>query len=336
MDLGGRFPEPTGDVRLDAARQLRWAMGGAGLTVDKLARMSAVLGLPAIRDAMDGVPPEFGPQAAYEALQQAVRALGDGPQARALRSALGIDYAGNGKDLGGRRREFIELNDMAATERTMYSMERRMAGALLIALGAPPDVAPAYADGQPAAVAYHFVSREITHRMFRRAGRQAEVVNVLRAIEGGLNSCTVAYYCTAQNTRTANVVVREGGLLTDDRQIGQLGLREATIQLPRPLAAGETHRIRYDICYPPRQKGDQWLVIGVIRPTGSITMRVVFDEAELPDHVWRLDAVLPEAGAGDREACPPLVPDRFGCVEVLFAQPRMPFGYGVAWDWSHQ
>ena len=91
MPRDGRFPAPTGDVRADARRELRWAMGGSGLTVDKVTRLRTVLSLPIVSAAMDEVAPERAAVAAFAVIVGAARDLGGSVQARLLRAALGVD-----------------------------------------------------------------------------------------------------------------------------------------------------------------------------------------------------------------------------------------------------
>jgi tetratricopeptide (TPR) repeat protein len=145
----GRLPAPTGDPRADAVNELRWATGGAGLTIEKLVEMKAVQRLPAVAEALAGLPERDVPRVAFEVVAAAARDLGDAPHARIMRNALAIGYAGDGKDLTARRAELVrEHNDAARrgdgrnllpeTARALYTIEQQVLTALVTALGAPP------------------------------------------------------------------------------------------------------------------------------------------------------------------------------------------------------
>jgi hypothetical protein len=125
---------PTGDPRRDALAELRWAMAGEGLTADKVAVLRAVVDLPAVRDAVAGVPATHRPVAAFHAIVAAARGLGESVDARLLRAALGIGYDGDARNLTERRASFGWVGD----PRTLYDREQKMAEALVTLLGAPP------------------------------------------------------------------------------------------------------------------------------------------------------------------------------------------------------
>lgn len=144
----GRLPEPTGDARADALHELRWAMAGGGLTVEKLQVMAAARRTPRIAAALAGVAPHDVPRTAYDVLVAAVHELGDGLQARLLRNALAIGYAGSAKDLTARRLEYVQAHNAAAraagsrnllpgTTRALYAIEQQSLDALVTALGTP-------------------------------------------------------------------------------------------------------------------------------------------------------------------------------------------------------
>lgn len=134
MNRLGRLRPPTGDVRQDAISELRWTMAGEGLTADKLAVLPAVLDLPVVRAALAGVPVEHRPAAAFRSVVAATRALGGSVDARLLRTALGVDYDGDARNLTERRAAFGWVGD----PRTLYERERKMLEALVTVLGAPP------------------------------------------------------------------------------------------------------------------------------------------------------------------------------------------------------
>ena len=144
----GRFPEPTGDPRVDAMKQLRWAMSGRGLSIDKLTLMDAVRALPAVAAVLDGADDDAVPRIAYDVVTAAARDLGDGLHARLLRTSLAIGYAGSAKDLTARRLEFVAGHNKTAraegsrnllpeTERAVLNREDQVLQALVTALSAP-------------------------------------------------------------------------------------------------------------------------------------------------------------------------------------------------------
>lgn len=145
----GKLQARTGDPRADAIAELRWGMAGAGLTIEKLAEMEAVRRLPVIAASLSGVPHAARPKVAYDALCEAVRALGDGLYARFFRNSLAVDYSGAAKDLTARRDQYVQAhNDEAGrndsrnvlplTNRAHHKIEQKMLESLVTALGAPP------------------------------------------------------------------------------------------------------------------------------------------------------------------------------------------------------
>ena len=156
----GTLRSRTGDPRLDAIAELRWCVAGEGLTADKLAVLPAVLGLPAVRAATEGVPVAGRPAVALGAVVAAARALGGSLDARLLRTALGIDYEGDARNLTERRAVFGWVGE----PRTLYDRERKMLEALVTLLGAPP------AGGGPRQAA----GLAVTYRLAGRALRTVE------------------------------------------------------------------------------------------------------------------------------------------------------------------
>lgn len=149
MRRAGRFPVATGDIRVDARRELRWAMGGCGLTPDKVAAMTTVLALPEVRAACAASPHPVA-ATAFDAIVAAARALGGSVQARMLRVALAVDYDGKGKDLTSRRAEFVRTHNDAVradgrrdvlpeSPRAAFEVENELLDSLVTILGAPPE-----------------------------------------------------------------------------------------------------------------------------------------------------------------------------------------------------
>ena len=144
----GRLHEPTGDLRADAIGELRRAMAGAGLTIEKLLVMESVLRLPEVARATEGADRSALLRVALDTVVTAANEL-EGLRGRILRNALAIGYGGSGKDLTARRLEFIRdhndaarrtgsRNFVAETTRALYTTEQQMIEALVTALGAPP------------------------------------------------------------------------------------------------------------------------------------------------------------------------------------------------------
>lgn len=343
----GRFPARTEDVRADAIRELRWAMAGAGLTVDKLSMMSAVVELPAVARAVAGAPPPDRPAIVMRVLTSAVDGLGDGLHARVLRNSLGLGYVGAAKDLTARRVEFVTSHNAAAREersrnllgettRAVYEIEQQMLGALVTSLGALPDGQPLSSVVVPEQdVPWISVDQDITFRLGGRCGVEAEVVHIVRALVDGVSEQKVSYFCgSEQEGGRARLRVLEGGTLEDDRVVGRPNFRTARIRYPSPLAAGDTWRVRYDTLYPPTPDPDPFFMLAVVRPTEHATIRVTFDLAALPARVWRADGLVVGAGGGDPDEAEPLVPDVTGHVSAEFTAPRLGLAYGVAWEWA--
>jgi tetratricopeptide (TPR) repeat protein len=192
----GRLPARTGDPRADAVSQLRWAMAGAGLTIEKLLVMDAVRGLPVVAAAVSAADPDAAPRVALDAVVGAVRDLGDGLYARLLRNALAVDYSGSAKDLTGRRVDFVrEHNDAARaagsrnvrpeTARALYDIEQRVIEQLVTALGVPPPGACSVASA-PRAVERRAapLPRELPPATANFSGRDGELAALDRGLAG--------------------------------------------------------------------------------------------------------------------------------------------------------
>ncbi len=350
MNRAGRFPPPTGDPHRDAVRELRWAMGGAGLTLDKLPLMTSVLSLPLVRTALQDVAPEYLPQAGFDTVAGTARRLGDTLHARILRTALAVDYAGDGKDLTARRLEFTrrhnetarqrgDANEIGESMRTIYAAEQRMLDALVTALGVPDGgtatahPAPVPAPGHGPAGPWATASQDFTCRMRGRAAAEVEIVYVLRALQDGLDRSWTSYYCATSTGRPTQFEMYEGGTVVDDQELGRPGFHKVTIGFPRPMAAGACHRLRYTIRYPRRRESDPWFTIGVVRPTGLSLVRVSFDPADVPRQIWLVDGIPSAACPGDPASSSPLGIDSLGSVESRFANPAVGWSYGVGWAW---
>lgn len=338
----GRLPVRGGDLRTDAIAQLRWAMAGAGLTVDKVALMSAVRDLPVVAEATSAAPSPSRPAAAYDAVVAAANDIGDGLHARMLRNALGIGYRGSGKNLTARREEFAAEHNAAVREaggknyvpdttRAAYTVEQEMLGALVTALGAPPGARSTQPATAP--LAWETVEYDVTYRLRGRAGVEAEVVHVVRALADGVDQLEVQYFCGSAHGGAARLELFEGGTLASDREVGRPGFRIARIVYPAPLRAGQQHRVRYDTKYPGSPKPDTWFTIAIGRAMERCEVRVSFDRTTLPSRVWQVDGVIIEAGGGDPDCAVALTPDATACVETAFPVPTPGLAYGIGWAW---
>jgi hypothetical protein len=342
----GTLPKSTGEARRDAIAELRWSMAGEGLTADKLTWMPAVRALPAVAAAIAGVDPARQPTVAYGVLADAARALGGSVDARLLRTALGVDYDGDARNLTERRAAFGWVGD----PRTIFDRERKMLGALVTTLGAPdgapssppPAAGRTSSDAMPAAAVpglldmgpWTFVSLDLTYRLAGRAVRETEQVCVVRAVEDGVDRYRAIYYWKEGGGPPARLVMYEGGTLVDDTQTLQAGLRVATIRLPRPLAAGELHRLRYDVVYAGDDESEPICAVHVVWPVDALTVRIAFDLVALPTAVWLVAGLPPDAESPGPEAAVALHPDGSGYVDAQFSRPAISRLHGIAWSWS--
>ena len=330
-------PTPTGDLRHDAIAELRWSMAGEGLTADKVTTMRAVLALPGVASAVAGVPAPGRPAAACAAVADAARSLGGSVDARLLRAALAVDYAGDARNLTERRAEFSWLGD----PRTLFARERKMLGVLVTTLGAPasmPYPAPPAEPAPSAAIPglldmgpWTFLDLDLTYRLSGRAVREAEQVCVVRAVEDGVDRYRAIYYWGDGEGPRARLVMYEGGTLLSDAETVQPGLRVATIALPRPLMAGEVHRLRYDVQYSGDQDSEPICAVHIVWPVDRLTVRVSFDTAALPVSARRVDALPP--GSMEYPGVP-LKVDAFGYVDACWERPAISCVHGVAWEWD--
>ena len=336
----GNLPPPTGDLRRDAIAELRWSMAGEGLTADKLTTMPAVRALPAVADVIADAPAAKQPAIAHEVVAEAVRSLGGSVDARLLRTALGIDYEGDARNLTERRVAFGWVGD----PRTIYDRERKMLGVLVTTLGAPRAAPyPSSRTAEPPRAAavpglldmgpWTFASLDLTYRLDGRAVRETEQVCVVRAVEDGVDRYRAIYYWKEGPGPPAHLVMYEGGTLVDDTQTLQPGLRVATISLPRPLRAGELHRLRYDVRYAGDEDSEPLCAVHVVWPVDHLTVRVAFDLAAPPEAVWRVDCLPPDGTPVAGRAAVPLRVDGSGYVDAHFHRPAVSRLHGIAWEW---
>lgn len=329
-------PEPTGDLRRDAIAELRWSMAGEGLTADKMATMRAVPLLPGVAAAVATVPAPGRPAASYAAVADAARSLGASVDARLLRTALAIDYAGDARNLTERRAEFTWVGD----PRTLFERERKMLGVLATTLGAPtsmPYPDPAAEPVPPAAIPglldmgpWTFLDLDLTYRLAGRAVRETEQVCLVRAAEDGVDRYRAIYYWGDGPGPSAQLVMYEGGTLISDTTL-QPGLSVATIALPRPLMAGEVHRLRYDIAYDGDQDSEPICAVHVVWPVDRLTVRVSFDTAALPRSARRVEGLPPDATTYPGV---PLRVDATGYVDAQWERPAISRVFGIAWEWE--
>ena len=332
-------PEPTGDLRRDAIAELRWSMAGEGLTVDKITTMRAVPALPVVAAATAAVAEPGRPAAAYAAVADAARSLGGSVDARLLRTALGVDYAGDARNLTERRAGFAWVGD----PRTLFARERKMLGVLVTTLGAPssmPYPAPATEPAPAAAIPglfdmgpWTFLDLDLTYRLSGRAVRETEQICVVRAAEDGVDRYRAVYYWGDGPGPDARLVMYEGGTLVSDAETSQPGLHVATIALPRPLRAGDVHRLRYDIVYSGDQDSEPICAVHIVWPVDRLTVRVSFDLDALPASARRVEGLAPDVATYPGM---PLRVDASGYADACWERPAISRLYGIAWEWARR
>ncbi|MEV7099802.1 sigma factor-like helix-turn-helix DNA-binding protein [Amycolatopsis sp. NPDC051045] len=130
--------------------------------------------------------------------------------------------------------------------------------------------------------------------------------------------------------RQVAVDAQHGVRITDAERMGQRHFRWL-LDLPRPLAQGETHT--YSLAFRVRDGAP-------IRPSyifvplmtcESLSVRVRFDPRRPPEMVWGVDRVQPSVLADPSPPGPPLALD--GACEVAqeFAGPQQGYAYGLRW-----
>jgi transcriptional regulator with XRE-family HTH domain len=174
---------------------------------------------------------------------------------------------------------------------------------------------------------------DATCRFRGRHLARVENVLTLRALVDGAATYRQMYYCSRDGGVPGRLEMHEGGVVATDEPLGRPNFRAATIDLPRPLAVGESHRLRFDVHYPGRTESEPWFVLYVVVPIELIAVRVAFEPDCVPKHVWRVERVPAEAHGGNRADAVALRLDRFGYVDVEFTDPAPPYNYGIAWEW---
>ncbi|WIY01856.1 hypothetical protein QRX60_48960 [Amycolatopsis mongoliensis] len=123
---------------------------------------------------------------------------------------------------------------------------------------------------------------------------------------------------------------QHGVRIADAKRVGQRHFRWL-LDLPRPLARGDTHtfalviRIRDGLPIRP-----SYTFVPLVT-CESFTVRVRFDPARPPRVVWRLDRVPPSVLADPPQPGAPLPLD--GACEVAqeFSAPQLGYAYGLRW-----
>lgn len=134
----------------------------------------------------------------------------------------------------------------------------------------------------------------------------------------------------ADGERRVAADAQHGVRITDAQRVGQRHFRWL-LDLPRPLARGDTHtyalviRIRDGLPIRP-----SYVFVPLVT-CESFTVRVRFDPQRLPWTVWRLDRVPPSVLADPAKPGPALSLD--GACEVAqeFTAPQLGYAYGLRW-----
>ncbi len=104
------------------------------------------------------------------------------------------------------------------------------------------------------------------------------------------------------------------------------------LNLPRPLARGETHRYQMLYRVPVGQPVSPHYVFQPLVACESFGLRVRFDPGRLPWAVWLLDGVPPRLVDSDEPGAGPLLePDGAGEVPLSFGDLRQGLAYGIGW-----
>lgn len=123
---------------------------------------------------------------------------------------------------------------------------------------------------------------------------------------------------------------QHGVRIADAKRVGQRHFRWL-LDLPRPLARGDTHtftlviRVRDGLPIRP-----SYTFVPLVT-CESFTVRVRFDPARTPRVVWRLDRVPPSVLADPPQPGEPLPLDGAGEVAQEFAAPQLGYAYGLRW-----
>jgi hypothetical protein len=104
-----------------------------------------------------------------------------------------------------------------------------------------------------------------------------------------------------------------------------------TVEFPRPLHKGETHK--YDVAFrlPAGQVMSPHYAVVPFRTCQAFELIVRFALDGLPRSAWLLDGVFPRLIDSRRPNDRPLTPDPVGEIHLRFENPRRGLGYGLAW-----
>jgi hypothetical protein len=106
------------------------------------------------------------------------------------------------------------------------------------------------------------------------------------------------------------------------------------LDLPRPLAKGETHSYTLVFRVPEGRLASPHYAFVPLIACSMFKLKIRFDPAQRPDRVWRLDRLFPRLLDEGLERGNPLPLDDAFEVAVRFDTLDVGFAYGVAWQLS--
>jgi len=171
---------------------------------------------------------------------------------------------------------------------------------------------------------YHFLSGRVP----------AEAVSTctLQALVDGLEVVHASYAYHADPNRDAvEYEVLEGGEV--EHLIPQRkGFYRVRIRLPRPLQAGEIHRLREIRRIKTSVDSEPYCFGQYARPVDRYTVRIQFARPAFPVSCWYFDEPY-ELLPGTPTPLNKLDVDRLGHVEMYFKNLEKHRCYGIAWQW---
>jgi hypothetical protein len=106
------------------------------------------------------------------------------------------------------------------------------------------------------------------------------------------------------------------------------------LQLPRPLARGETHEYAMIVRVPPGQPMLPHYVFNTPHRCDRFDLRVRFDAERVPAQVWAVAEAYPRDFDTDGPEDQPYEPDALGELHLRFEQLQRGLGYGARWSRS--
>jgi DNA-binding CsgD family transcriptional regulator len=186
--------------------------------------------------------------------------------------------------------------------------------------------------GRPAACVWERIEVSLVFRE-GRLPQQLVVARTLRANVDGLTQGVVGTHthAPAESSPVWLTSVREGAHLVHEHMLSST-YKEVIVELPTPLAAGESHRFVEVEDLSGHPEFAPLLNIASKSPVESAVIGIQFADV-IPSEIWYYENLPRGAGPGKPDAEHMLRADRLGYVSRPFRSPAVDCDSGIGWTW---